>query len=98
MKKPGYTVAQHVALGALLAQMRESERQAGSRREFRRRTDRLIGCSTGSSRRRQCARHSEMKERMVAKSAALSWQRKPPEIFCLTFIMRPSIIRTSRSP
>jgi hypothetical protein len=31
-----------------------------------------------------------MKERMVAKSAAPSWQRKPPEIFILTFIMRPS--------
>ena len=32
----------------------------------------------------------EMKERMAAKSVAPSWQRKPPEIFCLTFIMRTS--------
>jgi hypothetical protein len=27
----------------------------------------------------------EMKERMMAKSSAPSWQRKPPEIFILTF-------------
>ena len=32
----------------------------------------------------------EMKERMMAKSSAPSWERKPPEIFILTFIMRPS--------
>ena len=31
----------------------------------------------------------EMKERMVAKSGA-GLERKPPEIFILTFIMRPS--------
>jgi hypothetical protein len=35
-----------------------------------------------------CFFEVEMKERMVAKSAAPSWQRKPPEIFILTFIMR----------
>src|SRR5215831_9099409 len=32
----------------------------------------------------------EMKERMTAKSVAPAMQRKPPEIFCLTFIMRAS--------
>ena len=32
----------------------------------------------------------DMNERMTAKSAAEASQRKPPEIFCLTFIMRPS--------
>ena len=32
----------------------------------------------------------EMKPRTVAKSSAPFWLRKPPEIFCLTFIMRPS--------
>jgi hypothetical protein len=31
-----------------------------------------------------------MNERMVAKSVAPAMQRKPPEIFCLTFIMRAS--------
>ena len=32
----------------------------------------------------------DMNERMTAKSAAEASQRNPPEIFCLTFIMRPS--------
>jgi hypothetical protein len=32
----------------------------------------------------------DMNERMTAKSAAEASQRKPPEIFCLTYIMRPS--------
>ena len=32
----------------------------------------------------------EMRERITAKSRAPSCDRKPPEIFCRTFIMRPS--------
>ena len=32
----------------------------------------------------------EKKERMSAKSIAPSGERKPPEIFCRSFIMRPS--------
>jgi hypothetical protein len=31
-----------------------------------------------------------MNERMVAKSVASAMEQKPPEIFCLTFIMRAS--------
>src|SRR5215472_11566030 len=37
-----------------------------------------------------CFSAVEMKERMTAKSVAPTMQRKPPEIFCLTFIMRAS--------
>jgi hypothetical protein len=37
-----------------------------------------------------CFQAVEMKERTTAKSVAPCQERKPPEIFCRTFIMRPS--------
>src|SRR5271168_5177800 len=49
-----------------------------------------IGRRSASMILHPCFLAVERKERIVAKSAAPSEERKPPEIFCRSFIMRPS--------